>query len=364
MKRENLSNAIGNIGSRYIQEAADYAPAKGKVRMFRTAFGKSIIAAALALCILAGGIVLLSLPRDMAITVYAFGTNEEFTASGAVIQTGAITDSGSMSGHPLMFYLMGKDIASVRFSCKNQQLYFMDWTEKREEYGLAQNFTVPYGEDESEYYYLTVDWTPNATIEKLHEGYTIRTLPNELREDMIVMEITFANGKTAVKAIIVSLLDDGTFFATFDDYRITSKDDFLNRPDSEAIPRDILYAPDDSINQTESIPVNDAPVTDSESQENHDSEDEIIENSTDIQDSYVAGTDDAPNEVTDEAEATARAYYTGTVFQVVEIVCIEQSETEIIFSVKVSRGGVVQEPNRTITLQLNGDVWEVTNEGY
>ena len=162
MKREKLSNAIGNIGNRYIQEAADYAPAKGKVRMFRTAFGKSIIAAALVLCLLAGGIMLLSLPVDMAITVYAYGTNEEITASGAVLQTGTITDSGSMSGHPLMFYLTGEDIASVRFSCKNQQLYFMDWTEKREEYGLAQNFTVPYGEDESEYYYLTVDWTPNA----------------------------------------------------------------------------------------------------------------------------------------------------------------------------------------------------------
>ena len=55
-----------------------------------------------------------------------------------------------MKGHPLMFYLSGKDIASVRFSSKREQIYFMDWTEQREEYGSAQNFTVPYGEDESE----------------------------------------------------------------------------------------------------------------------------------------------------------------------------------------------------------------------
>ena len=134
MKREELTDAIGNISNRYVQEAADYAPAKGKARMFRTAFGKSIIAAALILCLMAGGILLFFLPRDMAITAYAYGTNEELTASGAVLMTGTITDGGVQQGHPLMFYLTGEDIASVRFSCKNQQLYFTDWTEKREEY--------------------------------------------------------------------------------------------------------------------------------------------------------------------------------------------------------------------------------------
>lgn len=55
------------------------------------------------------------------------------------------------------------------------------------------------------------------------------------------MEITFANGKTATKAIHVSLQDDGTFFATFDDYTIKEEDSFVNRPDSKAVPRDILY---------------------------------------------------------------------------------------------------------------------------
>lgn len=116
------------------------------------------------------------------------------------------------------------------------------------------------------------------------------------------------------------------------------------------IPRDILYAPDDSINQSQGDSVNGAPVTDSESQNNHEPEDEIIENPSDIQDSYASGTDNMPDEVTEEAETAVRAYYFRTVFQVVEMVCIEQSETEVIFSVKVSRGGVVQEPNRTITL--------------
>ena len=84
----------------------------------------------------------------------------------------------------------------------------------------------------------------------------------------------------------------------------------------------------------------------------------------DIQDAYDTGTDNVPAGLLDEAEAAAKAYYSGTVFQVVEMMCINQSDIKAIFSVKVSRDGVVQEPNRTLTLQLKGGVWEITNEGY
>ena len=42
--------------------------------------------------------------------------------------------------HILMFYLSGKNIKSVRFSCKNQKIDFRDWSEKRDEYGEAKNF--------------------------------------------------------------------------------------------------------------------------------------------------------------------------------------------------------------------------------
>ncbi|MDE6065140.1 MAG: hypothetical protein K2G20_11250, partial [Lachnospiraceae bacterium] len=175
---------------------------------------------------------------------YAHGTGEEIPAAGAVMSSGTISDGGELTGHPLMFYLSGKDIVFVRFSCKNQQICFMDWTEKRDEYGNAKNFTVAYGEDESEYDYLTIDWVPNRIIRELTDNAdsTIATLPEEMRSDIIVMEITFADGKTVTKAIIISLLDDGTFFAAFGDYKISEADDFVKRPDSEAIPRDILYA--------------------------------------------------------------------------------------------------------------------------
>ena len=40
----------------------------------------------------------------------------------------------------------------------------MDWTEQRDEVGLARNFTVPYGEDERQYYYLLIDWVPVPSV--------------------------------------------------------------------------------------------------------------------------------------------------------------------------------------------------------
>ncbi len=224
-----------------IEQAIRSALPQHRKRLWRTA-----IAALLALCFLAGGVGRIALLNGMTVTAYAQGTDEELTAAGAVISTGTISDTGEMKGHPLMFYLSGKGIDTVRFSCKNQQISFMDWTEKRNEYGLAQNFTVPYGEDTSEYYYLLIDWVPNATIRRLTDApdTAIAALPAELREDIIVLEITFLNGKTATKAITISLLDNGTFFAAFDDYTIDVQDTFVTRPDSSPIPRDILYAQD------------------------------------------------------------------------------------------------------------------------
>ncbi len=239
MKKEDFFEVLGNLDDDIVKGAK--APMKKKVdwKVWRT------VAACLVVLAAVGGILLHS-NSGMVVRAYAHETDEEITAAGAVINTGTISDTGVMKGHPLMFYLSGEDIETVRFSCKNHQINFMDWTETRDEYGNAQNFTVTYGEDESEYYYLTIDWVPNTIIRALTDNpeVTIATLPAELREDIIVMEITFANGKTATKAITISLLEDGTFFATFDDYKVSEADDFVKRADSVAIPRNILYGPD------------------------------------------------------------------------------------------------------------------------
>ena len=357
MKRETISQGVSNISDRYIEEAANYICEKksekksGKPSQkkhtgwFRGAFIKNVVAAILVLVVLAYGIAVLFSSHDAVITVYAYGTNEEITAAGAILNTGRISDTGEMKGKPLMFYLIGTDIATVRFSCKNQQLYFMDWTEKRDEYGSARNFTVVYGEDESEYYYLTIDWVPDAAIRELTDNADSRiaSLPDELREDIIVMEITFGNGKKVTKAVMVSLQDDGTFLASCDDYEIKDSDTFIKRLDSEAVPRDILYG----------------ETADSMTQE---------ENNT--QTKELEGVSLTAEQI-EKAKQAALAYYEGTVFSVNTIEYFEgklsyggDMDGDCHFTVNVSKGGVVQEPDRTITLRMEQGEWKVVNEGY
>ena len=228
MNAKKFSDAMSVPDTKYVDEALN-CKKKGK----KPGWTKWAAIAACLVVVLAVGIFA-PFQGSMIVSAYAYGTDEEITTAGAVMNSGTISDTGEMKGHPLMFYLSGKDIVSVRFSCKNEQINFMDWSEKRDECGNAQNFTVAYGEDESEYYYLLIDWVPNTLIRELTDNpdSKIATLPEEMRQDIIVMEITFENGKTAAKAITISLLDDGTFFAVFDDYEISKADTFINRPDS------------------------------------------------------------------------------------------------------------------------------------
>ncbi len=228
MNAKKFSDAMSEPDTKYVDEALN-CKKKGK----KPGWTKWAAIAACLVVVLAVGIFA-PFQGSMIVSAYAYGTDEEITTAGAVMNSGTISDTGEMKGHPLMFYLSGKDIVSVRFSCKNEQINFMDWSEKRDECGNAQNFTVAYGEDESEYYYLLIDWVPNTLIRELTDNpdSKIATLPEEMRQDIIVMEITFENGKTAAKAITISLLDDGTFFAVFDDYEISKADTFINRPDS------------------------------------------------------------------------------------------------------------------------------------
>ncbi len=362
MKRETISKGVGNISDRYVQEAANYIPKRKPYGSFRESFAKSMAAVAIVICVLCvfvcGVIFLFPIGDDM-VTVYAYGTDEEITAAGAVMGTGTISDTGEMKGKPLMFYLIGEDIATIRFSCKNQMICFMDWTEKRDGSGNVRNFTVAYGSDESEYYYLTVDWVPNATIRELTDnaGSSIASLPDELREDIIVMEITFGNGKTVTKAVTVHLQDDGTFFSRFDDYKIKDGDDFVNRPDSEVVPEN-----DNLTKEAENV--------DSEVEENVDSqaaEEENIEQENTKQENTLM---DWEKEQIEAAKQAALAYYEGTVFSVNSIEYLEgklpyrDNGCYCNFTVNVSKDGVVQEPDRIISLQPDKDGWKVVNEGY
>ena len=192
MKEERILNVLGQVDDKYIKEAT---PTK-KVSKITDLRKWGSLVACLAL-IVAVCFSMFSPNGNMVVSAYAYGTEEELTAAGAITSTGTISDAGEVTGHPLMFFLAGEDIVTVRYSCKNQMINFIDLTEKRDEFGNAQNFIVPYGENENEYHFLLIDWVPNDTIQELtyNENSTIETLPKELKEDVIVMEITFANGR-------------------------------------------------------------------------------------------------------------------------------------------------------------------------
>ena len=79
---------------------------------------------------------------------------------------------------------------------------------------------------------------------------------------------------------------------------------------------------------------------------------------------YSQDDSSAWNEELKIADESARAYYENTVFDVVSLELKSQTENEISFSVCVSKGGIVQEPDRTIFLEFVNGHWEVVNEGY
>lgn len=242
MKEKRILDVLGKVDEKYIEEAA---PAKRAQRSCgRVKWGA--IVACLCLAVSAFAISIFSPFDGMAVTAYAYGADKEITSAGATFTTGTINDNGELTGHPLMFHLAGESIDTVRFSCKNGQMNFIDLTKQREEYGFAQNFTVHYGEDASDYSSLLIDWIPSNMIAELGSGnFVISDLPEDIRHDTIVMEITFANGKSTTKAISITLETDGTFYVTFDEYTVLKSDDFVNRTDSAPIPRDFFYEQDE-----------------------------------------------------------------------------------------------------------------------
>lgn len=230
MKEVNkLSNAIGNIGDKLILEAFKYHSRLVLLRSVQWA-GVAVIS----LCLIIGMAVFTKKNNDISITVYAYETNMELTNGKTILMPGQINDDGQMQGHSLQFYVSGNKIASIRFSCKKERISFVDWTEQRGDYGLSKNFTVTYGENEDDYYYLVMDWVPETIIRKLTDNEDIRIsdLTQEEKEDVIVMEITYFNGETETAAIQIRLDDNGKFKVSVSRYQITSEDKFVFQQDS------------------------------------------------------------------------------------------------------------------------------------
>lgn len=228
-KIDKLSNAIGNIDDKFILEAFKYHP-QSTLRRSTRLIGIMVAS----ICLMVGITAIVQKNNSLSITVYAYETGKELTGGEAILMSGKIDDNGRMQGHPLQFYVLGDGIESIRFSCRNEWISFVDWTEQRGDYGLGKNFTVEYGEQETEYYYLLMDWVPQNIIRKLtdNKNIGISDLPQEEKEDVIVMEVTYLDGKTETAAIWIKLDNSGQFEVSVGKYQITDKDNFVFQQDS------------------------------------------------------------------------------------------------------------------------------------
>lgn len=283
-KKEILSNVISDMDDRFIQETYEY---KRYRRLHRRIWQFGIAAAGICIAIVIAA--WLSHGSQPSVTVYACDSDLQLTVRQPVLLPGEINDNGRMKGHPLMFYVLGSGIEQIRFSCKNEWISFMDWTEQRDDFGLGKNFTVPYGEQEEDYYYLMVDWVPENIIRKLTDNKDIglEDLQPEEKEDVIVMEITYLNGENETLAVNIRLNAEGQFTAYVSNYKITDEDEFVFRQDSLPIARECSMADIseenseeqfDRPNMTEEVSENSEVIIVTLTQEELDRIEETIEN--------------------------------------------------------------------------------------
>ena len=356
-KKEILTNAIIGMDDRFIQEAYEYRRYR---RLHRRIWQFSIATAGICIAIVISA--WLSHGSQPSVTVYACDSDLLLTVRKPVLLPGEIHDNGMMKGHPLMFYVLGSGIEQIRFSCKNEWISFMDWTEQRDDFGLAKNFTVPYGDYEEDYYYLVVDWVPENIIRKLtnNKDIGLADLQPEEKEDVIVMEITYLNGENETLAVNIRLNAEGQFSAYVSDYKITDEDDFVFRQDSVPIVREFSMA--------------DIPEENSEKQ--FDRPTNLTKETTDSLDSSEVIIVTLTQEELSRIEETIENYYIYIHHSIIDYVQVTDPESPffrerytdydadevVVFEVNMENSEI----NRFITIGSK-DGWincDVLNEGY
>ena len=266
-----------------------------------------------------------NISNNFSVKVYAGDSDKEITSTEVILDTGFIDDVGSCKGFLGFLKIDGIDIETVRFSCKNQYIEFIDFKKKRPEYGYASNCTISFGEDESEYDGLCFNWN-NKDIMYLtnDERSDIASLPKKLKEDVIVMQIKYLNGSEETKAIYINVLDNGDVSAKCTNYKITKNDEFVFRKDKQAIPRCIMYS----------------------FEENWEYDDK---------------TDEELQEII-KAEQSLMKYYEEKGIGVFLTSFKSKKENEITILVIVTKDSVVQENRREVILKYINGVWEVVEE--
>lgn len=208
---DRFIDAVGKVDDRFLSEVLEYESKKKS----KKSIGRAGMVAA-GICVMAGMGIYFYMDKKSSATIFAAGTNQRTGNAKVEISLGTITEEGSMKGAALGFYVLGKEIESITFSCENQWLECFDMRDPWGKFsGLSKNFTVSYGEREEEYYNILVHWVPNEIQKKLseYEDIGISDLTTEEKSDVIELEITYLDGKQEIKQIEVSLNEDGLFTA-------------------------------------------------------------------------------------------------------------------------------------------------------
>lgn len=321
MKREIISQAVGGIDARYIQEAAEDAfgeeslgeQSSSRGRGGRRFLAVSVVAATVLGVLVGGSFLLFSSDREEDIFVKS-SDSQAIPWDGLYAQEDRAEEGGGE-------VTVSSSADAPEMICVGGRLYkrSLDWEEPAE--GLGEGI-VYLGKIQSN---VSVGQNSYATSE---DGI----LTGVWVEDGVPREDFQAN--TPIVGAEVYQWGEDVVVRVDGEYRLYKYEGQV-RPDTEA--------------QTE---------TRTEAQGDM---------KTEIRGEKVWQGEDSVSVEADSlqaAEAAAKDYYLGTVFGLVSMEVKEQTAEEIIFSVRVTKGGVVQEPDRSITLRLEEGGWKVVNEGY
>lgn len=252
-KDDKLRRSIEGIDENYIEEA--YLYKKPNVAVF-ISMRVAVVAVVAAIVAIVYNVFLYEAPISKKCTfkVYAQEIEALIEDEYAYISTGVIHSESSKSIGMANFHFEGEDVESIRFSCKNGYISLYAY---EQEYDRSKNFTVDcsrYGEND--YRGMSLSWLSENIVDNGDKTGDTELIPEVERYDVIVVEVSYKNGKKECFAIELKWDSMENVYAKFVEYTITAKDQFVYREDAisyqEQVSKEMETATsaDDVINTT------------------------------------------------------------------------------------------------------------------